>query len=420
MPAPSSGKEAGKRLEQRLKPRVVVHAGNPLEPVGGDHVDVARISQPRHRDLCDPGRDLVAVERGREQLAGLGEKPQPVVGALPIGDLHDQAADADRLVVGGADRVVAREPVTLLADVKRCVVGGFGVHDRLARLEHLPVERFERRGKGRDHLAEGLADVLLGREPVQGGKRVVHADEAEVAVPEADPDRRGAKHGVELGVGLLGGLEEECVVDCERGAPGDLVRELEVGGAEPAARLTRPEGDRAEQAPACLERDDDVRNRTEGLVEREVLLVDRGAGQSGVAGVLDEVRLAGPHDLAHRVGFVRLGRVAAPELAQQLRALVAAVRDHHLPQGGVLVERIDDAVVGDPRDEQPSQIGQRRLVVQRRGEQRARLGEKVEPSFGVALLGDVSEDVDHELDAAVGRQNRRRADDRPALVTARA
>ena len=31
-----------------------------------------------------------------------------------------------------------------------------------------------------------------------------------------------------------------------------------------------------------------------------------------------------------------------------------------------------------------------------------------------------SEDVDHELDAAVGGQNRRRADDRPALVAARA
>ena len=261
--------------------------------------------------------------------------------------------------------------------------------------------------------------MLLGRKPVQGGERVVHADEAEVAIPEADPDRGRAKHGVELGIGLLGGLEEERVVDRERGAPGDLVRELEVGRAEPAARLTRPKGDRAEQAPACLERDDDVRNRAEGLVEREVLLVDRGAGQRGVAGVLDEVRLAAPHDLAHRVGLVRLGRVTAPELAQQLRALVVAVGDHYLPQGGVLVERIDDAVVGDPRDEQPRQIGQGRLVVQRRGEQRARLGEKVEPSFGVALLGDVSEDVDHELDAAVGRQDRRRTDDRPALVTAR-
>ena len=43
-------------------------------------------------------------------------------------------------------------------------------------------------------------------------------------------------------------LEEERVVDRERGAPGDLVRELEVGRAEAAARLAGAERDRPEQA----------------------------------------------------------------------------------------------------------------------------------------------------------------------------
>ena len=183
---------------------------------------------------------------------------------------------------------------------------------------------------------------------------------------------------VELGVRLLGSLEEERVVDRKRGASGDLVRELEIGGTEAATGLAGSEGDRPEQAAARLERDDDVRDRAERLVEGQMLLVHRGVRQLAGRGVLDEIRLAAPEHLRTRVGLVRLGRVAAPELAEQLLALVAPVRDDHLAQRPILVERVDDAVVRDAGYEQPGQIGERRLVVERRGEQRARLGEEVE------------------------------------------
>ena len=414
-------REGGRNaLEGRLEPRFVTDARDALEVVAGAHVDVARVGQPRHGDLGDPSRDLVAVERRGEQLARLGEQPQPVVGPLAVGDLDDQPADPDRLAIGRANGVVAREPVAALADVQGCVVSRLRMDDRLARLDHLPVERLERRGERRDHLGERSPDVRLGWEPVQGGERVVDADEAKLAIPEADPDRRRAEHGVELGVRLLGSLEEERVVDRKRSASRDLVRDLEVGGTEATPRLAGSERDRPEQAAARLERDDDVRERSERLVEGQMLLVHRGLLQLAGARVFDEIRLTCPEHLRNGVGVVGLRRVPAPELAEQLLALVAPVRDDHLPQRPVLVERIDDAVVRDARYEQPGQIRERRLVVERRGEQRARLGEEVEPRLGVALFGDVAEDVDHELDVALGRQDRRRADDRPAFVAARA
>ena len=221
--------------------------------------------------------------------------------------------------------------------------------------------------------------MLLGREPVDRGERVVDADEAEVAVPEADPDRRRDEQRVELRVRLLRGAEEEGVVDRLRRPARDLVGEVEIGLAEPPPRLAGTERDRPEQAAARLERDDDVRGRLERAVEREMLLVDRGVRQSLAPRVLDEERLAAPEHLRDGMRLVLLRRVPAPDLPQQLLALRAAVRDHDLAQAPVLVERVDDAVVREPRHEQLGEIGERRLVVERGGEQRARLGEEVDP-----------------------------------------
>ena len=96
------------------------------------------------------------------------------------------------------------------------------------------------------------------------------------------------------------------------------------------------------------------------------------------------------------------------------------MRDHDLPKARfVLADRVHDAVVGDPRDEQVPEIGERRLVVERGGEERARLGQEADPRLGAPLVGDVVEDVDHEVHLARVVQKRRRADDRPALVAAR-
>ena len=118
--------------------------------------------------------------------------------------------------------------------------------------------------------------------------------------------------------------------------------------------------------------------------------------------------------------LVLLRRVASPQLAEQLFPLGISVRDHDLPEARlVLADRVHDAVVGDPRDEQASQVGERRLVVERGGEERARLGQETDPRLGDPLVGDVVEDVDHEVHLARIVQERRRAEDRPALLASR-
>ena len=151
-----------------------------------------------------------------------------------------------------------------------------------------------------------------------------------------------------------------------------------------------------------------------------MLLVDGGVRERLAPRVLDQEWLAAREHLRDRMGLVLVRRVAPPQLAQQLLPLGIPVRDHHLPQACfVLADRVHDAVVGDPRDEQVPEVGERRLVVEGDGEERARLGQEAEPRFGAPLVGDVVEDVDHEVHLARVVQERRRAKHRPALVAAR-
>ena len=96
------------------------------------------------------------------------------------------------------------------------------------------------------------------------------------------------------------------------------------------------------------------------------------------------------------------------------------MRDDDLPETRVLlIDRVDDAVVGDPGDEQVSEVRKRRLVVERRGEKRARLGQEADPSLGTPRLGDVVEDGDHEVHLARLVQQGCRANHRPAFVATR-
>ena len=241
--------------------------------------------------------------------------------------------------------------MTPVTDVLRGVVGRLGVDERLARLEYLPVEGHDGRRKHRDHFLQRAARMFLRRQAVERRKRVIDADVAELAIQEADPHRRRHEQSVELRIRLLCGPEETRVVDRECGTPRDLVRELEVRRPEAASGLARTERDRPEQPAARLERDDDIGHRLEGLVEGEMLLVDSRMGERLAARILDQDRLAAGEHLRHGVRLVRLGRVAAPHLAQQLFALRVSVRDDDLPQARlVLADRVDDAVVGDPRD----------------------------------------------------------------------
>ena len=74
-------------------------------------------------------------------------------------------------------------------------------------------------------------------------------------------------------------------------------------------------------------------------------------------------------------------------------------RDVHDP--AVVVGHVDAAPVGEPRDDQARDALERRLVVERGGEQLARLGEEALAQLGVLGVGDVLDDVDRQ--AAAGR-----------------
>ena len=136
--------------------------------------------------------------------------------------------------------------------------------------------------------------------------------------------------------------------------------------------------------------------------------------------ILDQQRLAARKHLRDGVRLVLLRRVASPQLAEQLFTLGISVRDHNLPEAClVLADRVHDAVVGDPGDEQVAKVGERCLVVERGGEERARLRQETDARLGDPLVGDVVKDVDHEVHLARIVQERRRAEDRPALVASR-
>ena len=169
----------------------------------------------------------------------------------------------------------------------------------------------------------------------------------------------------------------------ERRPPRDLVRELEIGLPEPPPGFAGPERDRPEQPAARLERYDDVGHRVESVVEREMLFVDSRVRERLAPCILDQDRLAARKHLRDGMRLVLLRRVASPQLAEQLFTLGISVRDHDLPEARlVLADRVHDAVVGDPRDEQVAQVGERCLVVERGGEERARLGQETDARLG--------------------------------------
>ena len=406
------------RLEHRLHGGVGGHARDAGEDVVADDVHVAGVREPGHADLRDPGGDLVLLERRREELAGLGQQPQAVVGPLAVGDLHDHRADPDHLAVVGVDGVVAGEPVAALALLQRGVGGRLRVHDRLAGLEHPLVERHKHRRQLADDVRELPPDVLLRRQPVDRGQRVVDSDETEVAVPEADPDGSGDEQRVQLRIRLPRRLEEERVVDRKRRAACELMGERQVGARELPPRLAGAERDRPEQAASGLERHDDVRRGVEPAVELEVLLVHRRPRERRLPRVLDQIRLGRPEHLRHRVRRVLVGRVSAAELPQQLLACRVAVTDHDLTQVPV-VDHVDDAVVGEARHEQRRERVEGGVDVDRGRKDGAGLVDEPCPFLGGALGRDIVDDVDHELGLARLRQDRRRAQERPAFLAVR-
>ncbi len=90
--------------------------------------------------------------------------------------------------------------------------------------------------------------------------------------------------------------------------------------------------------------------------------------------------------------------------------------DDDLTQRAVLVDHVDDAVVGEARHQQVGEGVEGRVDVDRGGEDGAGLVHQPRPFLRRPLGRDVVDDVDHELDTARLGLDRRRADERPALL----
>ena len=134
----------------------------------------------------------------------------------------------------------------------------------------------------------------------------------------------------------------------------------------------------------------------------------RGRGRASRA---SSTRYGSPVRSTSRDGvrLVLLGWVAPTQLAQHPLPLGVPVRDRDLAKAAVLLDHVDDAVVGEPRDQQGGELGERRLEVEPRRERVPVSARKRICSSAPRSLGDIVEDVDHELDRAGFGQDRRRA-----------
>ena len=126
-----------------------------------------------------------------------------------------------------------------------------------------------------------------------------------------------------------------------------------------------------------------------------MLGVPRAVGQEGVRDRRDHHRAAFPQHLAQDVVVLR--RIPAQPLPQRLPGGVG-VGEGDVPQEPARLLQVDDAPVGEPGDHEPGDAGQGRLVVEGRGEDRARLGEEA-----LLLLGlPARRHVEHRPDRANG------------------
>ena len=175
----------------------------------------------------------------------------------------------------------------------------------------------------------------------------------------------------------LGGLVEQGVIDRKCGAPPHVGGQLEIAAAVTPSGLRRHrEEDRAERAPAGDHGDGDGRGgreRARGVQPASVPPVE-----DLDAGVGDELRPSRLQRLPDRV----LGRGRRQESAKALEKGSfgrVAMRRVRPPRRAVLVEEDDDAVVRDLRDGQPDRVREGLLVLDRRVQGRARIGQEAPP-----------------------------------------
>ena len=391
-----------------------VHGDDPVELVLlVEQVDHEIARERGHRELGDRFQRLFPVEAGDEQLVGLGEEAEVLLGAAAARDVgQDRDGRDDRTILVahrcGADLQHASLAVALdlapLAD------------RHLAGLDRA----LERPARRRD-VACAVVVADGDRRPPDALELVVEEDDAVVGVGDRDAERQLRDHRLQLRERVLRLPVEADEVERERDAPRELRDELEVLGPMPAG-LRRGDREHAEPPAAGLERDDDERARLH--VDAVLLAGARHLLQRpGQRRPMD--RLPGAKDLDDRDAAVELDVVDVVDLVEEGGDARIHVRVGDAYELGLAARDVDVAAVGDPGNDELRHPPEQVLVVERLAQLLRRLEEKCEPGArglgltpGVRLLRDVPGDVDDELDAAVRREHGSRAERQPPLPRA--
>ena len=123
---------------------------------------------------------------------------------------------------------------------------------------------------------------------------------------------------------------ETGVVQCLRGPPREVLRELEVVVGERLWLLCPDKNEGAERPPPCEERDNDERTHPERANERALLLRDQHAIEEVVLDERGECRFTGRHRFHHQaLGLVRLRKVCLRHLANELVLRTVPMRRGH-------------------------------------------------------------------------------------------
>ncbi len=149
------------------------------------------------------------------------------------------------------------------------------------------------------------------------------------------------------------------------------------------------EDDGAEAEAAGDERDGHQRPAPQRADELDVLRVVTEGLQVRVGDLGAEVGLAGAHRHGRGDDEVDHRRVAIAQLPQERLLRGIRVRGRDALQAVVAIEHVDDAPVGEEGHGEAGDPGERRVVVERFGQERAGLGEETDRLLGPGALADL-------------------------------
>ncbi len=422
--------ETPHRLGEAGPRGVRVGDGDALEAVLAGDVDHAPVGQVGHREPGHALQRVLVVERAGEHPSGLGEQPLALLGLLEVGDVLDHVDRLRDAAVRRAQRPrlharparFARGARPVADDHRLGLLAAQGEparqaldRERLAVLaEHLEAGR-ERRGRRRQQRRAIGIPERLPEEPHRG---LVDVGEPAVGALDRDGVGHPGEDRLELAVRPLELAVEPCVLEVQPAAIGQLLGGGEVERTVAPARGSADQREVADDAAAAAQRHDHRGAEPERAEYLQVLGVLRDQLEHRVRYLGLQVRLAGPDHLRRADGRVRVQRVAAVVFARVLEQRRVVRLDRDAVDAAVVAQQLDEAPVGQPRHRDPCDHLQRLVEVERAGEQRARVRERVRAPARPLQLGDVLE-RQHRHRRQPGRDDRVRGSDERAGAAGR-